>query len=59
MRLRLGDIVPTDAQLREGEPVEVDSSALTGESLPVEKKPGETVYGDTCKKSACPPLAKS
>jgi H+-transporting ATPase len=44
VRLRLGDIVPADAQLLEGEPVDVDQSALTGESLPVEKKPSETVY---------------
>jgi H+-transporting ATPase len=44
VRLRLGDIVPADASLREGEPVEVDQSALTGESLPVEKKSGDTVY---------------
>jgi len=44
VRLRLGDIVPADAQLLEGEPVEVDQSALTGESLPVEKKPAETVF---------------
>ena len=35
IRLRLGDIVPADARLFEGEPVEVDQSALTGESLPV------------------------
>jgi H+-transporting ATPase len=44
LRLRLGDIVPADAQLLEGDPVEVDQSALTGESLPVEKKASETVY---------------
>jgi len=44
VRLRLGDIVPADARLLEGEPVEVDQSALTGESLPVEKKTRETVY---------------
>ena len=35
IRLRLGDIVPADARLLEGDPVEVDQSALTGESLPV------------------------
>jgi H+-transporting ATPase len=44
VRLRLGDIVPADAQLLAGDPVEVDQSALTGESLPVERKSGQTVY---------------
>lgn len=51
VRLRLGDIVPADSQLGAGEPVEVDQSALTGESLPVSKKTGETVYsGSVLKK---------
>jgi H+-transporting ATPase len=44
IRLRLGDIVPADARLLSGDPVEVDQSALTGESLPAEKKSGEAVY---------------
>jgi H+-transporting ATPase len=44
IRVRLGDIVPADAHLLEGDPVEVDQSALTGESLPVTRKTGETVY---------------
>jgi H+-transporting ATPase len=44
VRLRLGDIVPADARLLEGDPVEVDQSALTGESLPVTRKTSETVY---------------
>ena len=44
IRLRLGDIVPADARLLEGDPVEVDQSALTGESLPASRKPGEAVY---------------
>ncbi len=44
IRLRLGDIVPTDARLLAGDPMEVDQSALTGESLPVTRKTGETVY---------------
>jgi len=42
--IRLGDIVPADARLLEGDPIEVDQSALTGESLPVERKSGEAVY---------------
>ncbi len=44
IRLRLGDIVPADARLLEGDPVEVDQSALTGESLPVARKTSEAVY---------------
>ena len=44
VRLRIGDIVPADAKLQEGDPLEVDQSALTGESLPVERKTGEVVY---------------
>ena len=38
IRVRLGDIVPADARLLEGDPVEVDQSALTGESLPATRK---------------------
>jgi H+-transporting ATPase len=44
IRMRLGDIIPADARLLDGDPVEVDQSALTGESLPVTKKPGEAVF---------------
>ena len=44
IRMRMGDIVPADARLLEGDPVEVDQSALTGESLPAEKKSGEAVF---------------
>jgi H+-transporting ATPase len=44
IRIRLGDIVPADARLLDGDPVEVDQSALTGESLPAERKSGEVVF---------------
>ncbi|MGA2939213.1 MAG: plasma-membrane proton-efflux P-type ATPase [Syntrophobacteraceae bacterium] len=44
IRLRLGDIVPADARLLAGDEVEVDQSALTGESLPATRKPGEAVF---------------
>jgi H+-transporting ATPase len=44
IRLRLGDIVPADARLLEGDPIQVDQSALTGESLPATRKPGEAVF---------------
>ena len=44
VRLRLGDIVPADVHLLQGDAVEVDQSALTGESLPVTRATGEAVY---------------
>ena len=44
IRIRIGDIIPADARIFGESRVEVDQSSLTGESLPVEKKPGETVY---------------
>jgi H+-transporting ATPase len=44
IRVRLGDIVPADARLLEGDSIEVDQSALTGESLPATRKSGETVF---------------
>jgi H+-transporting ATPase len=44
IRVRLGDIVPADARLLEGDPIEVDQSALTGESLPATRKPGEALF---------------
>jgi H+-transporting ATPase len=44
IRLRLGDIVPADARLLDGDEISVDQSALTGESLPKTCKSGDTVF---------------
>jgi H+-transporting ATPase len=44
IHVRIGDIVPADARLLDGDPIEVDQSALTGESLPVTRKSGDAVY---------------
>ncbi|KAG6550614.1 hypothetical protein Mapa_007867 [Marchantia paleacea] len=48
--IKLGDIIPADARLLEGDALKIDQSALTGESLPTTKGPGDIVYsGSTCK----------
>ncbi len=44
IRLRLGDIVPADARLLDGDPMSIDQSALTGESLPASRGPGDAVF---------------
>ena len=47
--VRPGEKVPVDGIVREGRS-SVDESMLTGESLPVEKVPGDMVYGATLNK---------
>ncbi|CAA7395008.1 unnamed protein product [Spirodela intermedia] len=48
--IKLGDIIPADARLLEGDPLKIDQSALTGESLPVTKRTGDQIFsGSTCK----------
>ncbi len=44
VRLYLGDVVPADCNLIQGDYISIDQSALTGESLPVTKKSGEEAY---------------
>ena len=46
VKLTIGSIVPADVVLRSGDSLEVDQSALTGESLSVTKVVGDLVYGN-------------
>ncbi len=50
VRLRLGDIIPADVKLLEGDFLSVDQAALTGESLPVSKKVGDIAYSGSVAK---------
>lgn len=44
IRLLSGDEVPADGEVIESQGLEVNESMLTGESAPIEKAPGSTVY---------------
>ncbi len=48
--IKLGNIVPADLKLTEGAYLSVDQSALTGESLPVDKKAGDDAYSGSIAK---------
>ncbi|GKT09642.1 hypothetical protein DSTSK_29470 [Desulforhabdus sp. TSK] len=44
VRVRLGDVVPADIKLMEGDYLLSDESTLTGESLPIEKHVSDLAY---------------
>ena len=48
--VKLGNVVPADLNLVEGDYLSVDQSALTGESLPVDKKAGDEAYSGSIAK---------
>ena len=50
LRVRPGDAVPVDAKVVDGTS-SIDESMITGEPLPVEKGPGDTVTGGTINKN--------
>jgi H+-transporting ATPase len=44
VRIRMGDIIPADGKLFDGEYLLVDESSLTGESMPVEKHVADVAF---------------
>ena len=44
VRLHIGNVIPADMTLLDGDYLSADESALTGESLPVDKKIGDAAY---------------
>jgi len=46
VQVRPGDLVPLDGEVVAGAS-KVDQASLTGESVPIPKKPGDTVFGGT------------
>jgi H+-transporting ATPase len=47
IRLRIGDVIPADVQLLNGDFLAIDESSLTGESLPVTKSKSDVAYSNT------------
>ncbi len=50
VRIQLGDVVPADIALIDGDYLSIDQSALTGESLPVDKRVGDLIYSSSIAK---------
>ncbi len=47
IKITIGSIIPADVKIIEGDFALVDESALTGESLPVNKKVGDVAYSNS------------
>jgi len=60
VRVRMGDIIPADVILWQGENIHVDQSALTGESMPVKKEEKDTLFsGSVLKQGEATVIVKS
>ena len=50
VKIRLGDVIPADIVLLEGDYLSIDQSALTGESLPVDRHKSDLIYSSSIAK---------
>ncbi|WP_428356630.1 plasma-membrane proton-efflux P-type ATPase [Methyloprofundus sp.] len=50
IRIKLGEVVPADVRFVAGDYISIDQAALTGESLPVSKKVGDSGYSGSIAK---------
>lgn len=50
VRVKIGSIVPADIKIIEGDYIQIDQSALTGESLPVTKKVNDVIFSNSIAK---------
>ncbi len=47
IKIKIGEILPADVKLIEGEYIQIDQSALTGESFPVTKHNNDSAYANS------------
>ncbi len=50
IKIKIGEILPADVKLIEGDYIQIDQAALTGESLPVTKHANDTAYANSVAK---------